>query len=891
MWKWIVQLWKNLMSEAEGEQRPPDLSSHAVKPRSLEARSKNIYPKDRKRRRSSPPEEERGAERRGQFRFPVIPDQPKRTSRGSDDLPAPYELFAQSTTRREQDKEGVASKEQPASQAEVPPSKRWENKEQVNESNRERSREQRTPKAERHKESASLEATEIISPIYGRIDPNQRRVSDDPSRNQFHQSEQEHSESDPLRDERMADVNSGDEQENGSAAVEKASPAAVDLTNRWEQSAVEENKPEENSRGERSPEEGTSGEHIDSKATNFSPFLPRETGADAQANQLSDERNGSLQGEARSRSYHSEETDQAEETDRVVGAAAELAVSSELGTNADHDPDDEAAVTLDAAPTSSWSATGQEMTKELWLQQHHNEERERMEDQVRSEQTRPSMQPVAGPSFARTVTPSNVPDRMFGRAAEGRQETYRYPPLDLLQSPPQLEQADEESTSEQRRLLEETLENFNVQAQVVGIVRGPSVTRFELQPAPGVKVNKITGLSDDIKLSLSAKDIRIEAPIPGRNAVGIEVPNRKSMPVYIRQIIESATFREHPSPLAVALGMDIGGEAIVADIKKMPHGLIAGATGSGKSVCINSIIVSLLFKASPDQVRLLLIDPKMVELAPYNHLPHLVTPVVTDAKQATAALKWAVEEMERRYALFVDAGARDIERYNRVAEEALPYIVIIIDELADLMMVSPQDVEDAIIRIAQKARACGIHLLLATQRPSVDVITGNIKANVPTRLAFAVFSQIDSRTILDQSGAERLLGRGDMLFLESGAAPVRLQGNFVSDDEIERITELIKRQRKPDYLFTKEELEQSVQSYDAGEDPLYFEALVHAAEQGQASASALQRRFRIGYNRAARLIEMMEADGYVSGQSGGKPRTVLISPEDAKALTEGTSLF
>jgi len=467
---------------------------------------------------------------------------------------------------------------------------------------------------------------------------------------------------------------------------------------------------------------------------------------------------------------------------------------------------------------------------------------------------------------------------------------YQYPPLSLLNPMPELSVDDDEQTEEQKRLLEETLHNFHVNAQVTGIVKGPSVTRFELQPAPGVKVNKITSLIDDIKLNLAAKDIRIEAPIPGRNAVGIEVPNIKSRPVFISHIIGSEKFRHHPSPLAIALGMDIGGEPIVADIKKMPHGLIAGSTGSGKSVCINSIIVSLLYKASPEQVRLLLIDPKMVELAPYNHLPHLVTPVVTDAKQATAALKWAVEEMERRYALFVDAGARDIERYNQTTTEPLPYIVIIIDELADLMMVSPQDVEDSIIRIAQKARACGIHLLLATQRPSVDVITGNIKANVPTRLAFAVFSQVDSRTILDQSGAERLLGRGDMLFLESGAVPLRLQGNFVSDDEIERVTQVIKRQRKPEYLFSKEDLEQQVQSYEMGDDPLYFEALVYVAEQGQASASALQRRFRIGYNRAARLIEMMEAEGHVAGQSGGKPRAVLITREDAQALAEGSSL-
>ncbi len=468
---------------------------------------------------------------------------------------------------------------------------------------------------------------------------------------------------------------------------------------------------------------------------------------------------------------------------------------------------------------------------------------------------------------------------------------YTVPPLSLLNPSPQATEDDEDFTLEQKSLLEETLSNFNVSANVVGIVKGPSVTRFELQPAPGVKVNKITSLSDDIKLSLAAKDIRIEAPIPGRNAVGIEVPNLKSMPVFISRIIESDKFLEHPSPLAVALGMDIGGEPIVADIKKMPHGLIAGSTGSGKSVCINSIIVSLLYKASPEQVRLLLIDPKVVELAPYNHLPHLVTPVVTDAKQATAALKWAVEEMEKRYTAFAEAGVRDIERYNLTTDEPLPYIVIIIDELADLMMVSPQDVEDCIIRIAQKARACGIHLLLATQRPSVDVITGNIKANVPTRLAFAVFSQIDSRTIIDQSGAERLLGRGDMLFLESGTAPLRLQGNYVSDDEIERVTQTIKKQRKPNYLFSKEDLEQTAQSYDMGDDPLYHEALLFVADQGQASASALQRRFRIGYNRAARLIEMMEGEGHVAGQSGGKPRAVLITREDAQALTEGTTLL
>lgn len=514
-----------------------------------------------------------------------------------------------------------------------------------------------------------------------------------------------------------------------------------------------------------------------------------------------------------------------------------------------------------------------------------------------AEQTEPAVPAAAVAPTAPTVSEAPVASvqtiqqqQVEAEVTQHVEPPYFVPALDLLNPSPPPSDDDDEHTQLQKLLLEETLSNFNVSAQVVGIVKGPSVTRFELQPAPGVKVNKITGLVDDIKLNLAAKDIRIEAPIPGRNAIGIEVPNLSSRPVLIHKIISSEKFQEHSSPLAVALGMDIGGEPIIADIKKMPHGLIAGSTGSGKSVCINSIIVSLLYKATPEQVRLLLIDPKMVELAPYNHLPHLVTPVVTEAKQATAALKWAVEEMEKRYALFVDAGVRDIDRYNQTTDDTLPYIIIVIDELADLMMVSPQDVEECIIRIAQKARACGIHLLLATQRPSVDVITGNIKANVPTRLAFAVFSQVDSRTILDQSGAERLLGRGDMLFLESGTTPVRLQGNFVSDDEIERITQVIKRQRKPSYIFSKEDLEQQVQSFDAGDDPLYLEALVFVAEQGQASASGLQRRFRVGYNRAARLIEMMESDGYVAGQSGGKARAVLISREDAQAVAEGSTL-
>ncbi|UZJ80264.1 DNA translocase FtsK [Fictibacillus sp. KU28468] len=461
-----------------------------------------------------------------------------------------------------------------------------------------------------------------------------------------------------------------------------------------------------------------------------------------------------------------------------------------------------------------------------------------------------------------------------------------FPQLDLLHHPPVQEEDDSLWMEEQRDLLQLTLDNFNVNARVVNITKGPSVTRLEVQPAPGVKVNKITNLSDDIKLSLSAKDIRIEAPIPGKNTIGIEVPNRHSQAVYLREILQSEEFRESSSPLTVALGLDLSGSPIVTDLQKMPHGLIAGATGSGKSVCINSILVSLMYKASPEDVRLLLVDPKMVELAPYNAIPHLVTPVITDPKEATTALKWTVEEMERRYEAFARNGVRDIKRYNdkmkseQLYANKMPYIVVVIDELADLMMVSPQDVEEAICRIAQKARACGIHLLLATQRPSVDVITGLIKANIPTRAAFAVSSAIDSRTIIDISGAERLLGRGDMLFMENGSSKaVRIQGNFVSDEEIERVTAFVKEQYPTHYLFSREELIQSNQTVEQ-EDDLFEEACYYVLDVGAASSSSIQRRFRVGYNRAARLVEMMEAFGLVSEAMGSKPRNVLMSQEE-----------
>ncbi|MFE6134667.1 DNA translocase FtsK [Bacillus sp. NPDC057893] len=469
---------------------------------------------------------------------------------------------------------------------------------------------------------------------------------------------------------------------------------------------------------------------------------------------------------------------------------------------------------------------------------------------------------------------------------------YELPSLTLLSIPQQAALDNTEWLEEQEELLNTTFNNFHVGAHVINVSQGPAVTRFEVQPDPGVKVNKITNLSDDIKLSLAAKDIRIEAPIPGKSAIGIEVPNKESKPVFLREILRSPVFTKSESPLTVALGLDISGDPIVTDIRKMPHGLIAGATGSGKSVCINAILTSILYKAKPHEVKLILIDPKMVELAPYNSVPHLVAPVITDVKAATAALKWAVEEMERRYELFAHAGARDLTRYNTIVSgreipgETLPYIVIVIDELADLMMVAPGDVEEAICRIAQKARACGIHLLVATQRPSVDVITGLIKSNIPTRISFTVSSQVDSRTIIDIGGAEKLLGRGDMLFLGNGTSkPVRVQGVYVSDDEIERTVDHVKKQMKPNYLFKQEDLLAKSEQSES-EDELFFDACQFVVEQGGASTSSVQRKFRIGYNRAARLIEEMESQGIISEARGTKPRDVLISEDEFAAMQE-----
>ncbi|MBU5321764.1 MAG: DNA translocase FtsK [Sarcina ventriculi] len=439
--------------------------------------------------------------------------------------------------------------------------------------------------------------------------------------------------------------------------------------------------------------------------------------------------------------------------------------------------------------------------------------------------------------------------------------------------------------------LEKTLLSFGVEAKILEVTKGPSVTRFELQPKAGIKVSKIVNLSDDIALGLAAKGVRIEAPIPGKSAIGIEVPNKEQTPVFFREILESNEFKNNNYKVACALGKDITGKCIVTDISKMPHVLIAGATGSGKSVCINTLIVSILYKYSPEDVKLLMVDPKVVELNVYNGIPHLLIPVVTDPKKAAAALNWAVNEMTRRYKLFADNGVRNVDSYNElvkkgVVEEKLPYIVIIIDELADLMMACPRDVEDYICRLAQMARAAGMHLVIATQRPSVDVITGLIKANVPSRISFAVSSQVDSRTILDSTGAEKLLGKGDMLFYPVGESkPKRVQGAFISEEEVENVVSFIK-DIKSDSKCESEILEYinsaSDTSIKSNEDcdELLDEAIKIVVETGQVSTSYLQRRLRIGFNRAARIVEELEKNRIISARDGNKPRQVLMSKEE-----------
>lgn len=472
--------------------------------------------------------------------------------------------------------------------------------------------------------------------------------------------------------------------------------------------------------------------------------------------------------------------------------------------------------------------------------------------------------------------------------------TYVLPPLTLLNTVPHIKsQRINKDITDNVRILEETLASFGVKAVVTQVNRGPSITRYELQPSPGVKVSRIVNLADDIALALAASHVRIEAPIPGKAAVGIEVPNSEMTPVGLREVLEDPGFRSSKSKLVFALGKDIAGQPIVADLAKMPHLLIAGSTGSGKSVCMNALIASILFNTRPDEVKMMMIDPKMVELSNYNGLPHLIHPVVTDAKKAATALRWAVHEMEKRYELFAHAGVKDIFRYNQAAlekepqnrPELLPQIIILIDELADLMMVAPADVEDAICRLAQMARAAGMHLVVATQRPSVDVITGVIKANIPSRIAFAVSSQVDSRTILDMGGAERLLGRGDMLFYPTGQPkPLRVQGVYVSDKEIEALVDYLKASADaPVYIeeFTAEG--DGLSQEDEELDSLLPEAAKLFIESGQASISLLQRRLRIGYTRAARIIDQMEEQGIVGGYEGSKARTIRMTMQQYEA--------
>ncbi|GBF72061.1 DNA translocase FtsK [Paenibacillus sp. 598K] len=466
---------------------------------------------------------------------------------------------------------------------------------------------------------------------------------------------------------------------------------------------------------------------------------------------------------------------------------------------------------------------------------------------------------------------------------------YRLPPLSLLAKPQGHGKSGPEGALESRRKLEATLESFGVKANVLDVVRGPAVTRYEVQPATGVKVSRIVGLTDDIALALAAKDIRMEAPIPGKSAIGIEVPNTEVSVVTMREVMETTAFQRAASKMSIVFGRDIAGTPIVGDLARMPHLLVAGATGSGKSVCINGIITSILYKAKPDEVRFLMIDPKMVELNVYNGIPHLLAPVVTDPRRASLALKKIVVEMEKRYELFSKSGTRNIEGYNSLMADnpaaLLPYIVVIVDELADLMMIAANDVEDAICRLAQMARASGIHLIIATQRPSVDVITGLIKANIPSRIAFGVSSQVDSRTILDMVGAEKLLGRGDMLFLPVGMSkPIRVQGAFLSDQEVESVVGYARSQAEAEY---KEDLvpevEEMAEEEDENLDELYDQAVSIVVEAKQASVSLLQRRMRVGYTRAARLIDTMEAKGVVGPYEGSKPREVLMSPEQFQA--------
>jgi S-DNA-T family DNA segregation ATPase FtsK/SpoIIIE len=510
-------------------------------------------------------------------------------------------------------------------------------------------------------------------------------------------------------------------------------------------------------------------------------------------------------------------------------------------------------------------------------------------DPANAEGEEPAAKAAASADLSDTGPESSAAASGSPHPPRKKPKPYRLPSVSLLSRPSGTGKSGHANDYlETARKLEATLESFGVRAKVLDVARGPAVTRYELQPDVGVKVSRIVSLTDDIALALAAKDIRMEAPIPGKSAIGIEVPNHEVSVVTLREVLETPEFRDAPSKLTVAFGRDISGQPIVGNLAKMPHLLVAGATGSGKSVCINGIITSVLYKAKPDEVKFVMIDPKMVELNVYNGIPHLLTPVVTDPRRASLALKKIVVEMEKRYEKFSKSATRNIEGYNALMLSGnnpgavLPYIVVIVDELADLMMVAAGDVEDAITRLAQMARAAGIHLIIATQRPSVDVITGVIKANIPSRIAFGVSSQVDSRTILDMVGAEKLLGRGDMLFLPMGASkPIRVQGAFLSDQEVEAVVQFARSQAEAEYdeELVPEVDETEEDAEDEYVDELFDQAVQIVLEAKQASVSLLQRRMRIGYTRAARLIDAMEAKGIVGPYEGSKPREVLMTLE------------
>ena len=502
-----------------------------------------------------------------------------------------------------------------------------------------------------------------------------------------------------------------------------------------------------------------------------------------------------------------------------------------------------------------------------------------------------SSMPLSVPSLASTAEDTaQVAVSKDGQIHRTYDKPYHFPSLDIL-AKGEVGQNNNDEVAYNAMRLEDVLSSFGISAKVVNATQGPTVTRYEIEPAQGVKVSRIVNLTDDIALNLAAQHIRMEAPIPGKSAIGIEVPNTKTEAVHLRDVLDCSDFKEARGGIPVGLGKDIAGKPVITDLAKMPHLLVAGTTGSGKSVCVNTLISSILFSRKPEEVKLLLIDPKMVELSVYNGIPHLMAPVVTDMKKAAAVLRWAVREMEARYKAFAASGKRDIKSYNEAhPKSAMPLIVLIIDELADLMMTAPDDIEESISRLAQMARAAGIHMVLATQRPSVNVITGSIKANVPSRISFAVGSQIDSRTILDMAGAEKLLGKGDMLFSPIGAnKPIRVQGAFISDDDVEHLVEFVKQQREPEYDDTvTAEAEKEIAAQDNDEQDIYRDELLERAvnlvmESGQASVSMLQRRFRIGYTRAARLVDTMEDLKIVGPNMGSKAREILMSPEQVKA--------